>query len=135
MQGIKKFISQNCYKVLRKVKSKVKIYGYQLFNNTLPQYGQNIVWEIADGTSETNAEVDAFYFGKPVISFLNLERLNLRALRGVKGVKFVITADELKQSLGLIKPGKSNDLKVEDFFYLDSSFPRWKKLLQVNRDN
>ena len=75
----------------------------------------------------TSVAVDAYCAGKPVITILDGESLNLSPLRGSSGVQFVSTAKELAIA---INRAEVNDLEQrENYFYLDVELPRWKEWL------
>ena len=86
--------------------------------------------EIVYTSSVTSAAVDAYCFGKHVISVLDQATLNLSPLRGIKaGVSFVTTPEELEKILNNIDSAIDTDKQRVDYFYLNAELPRWKELL------
>lgn len=80
-------------------------------------------------SSVTSAAVDAYSAGLQVISVLDPTTLNLSPLRGVAGVRFVSSAETLRDAL-LEVHLQSGDLHERvDYFNVDSSLPRWRALL------
>ena len=84
----------------------------------------------------TSAAVDAFCAGKYVISILDPRSLNLSPLKvkGIKGVTFVSSVNELAQLLNNIDKININ-INInqgEDYFYIERDLPRWRKLLKVD---
>ena len=80
-------------------------------------------------SNSTSAAVDAYYAGKPVVTFLNPGSLNFSPLRGSKSVLFVSSPRELASVLNDIGQIKGVRGQGEGYFYLDSKLPRWKNLL------
>lgn len=85
--------------------------------------------DMAYTSAGTSAAVDAYCAGVPVISVLDPGTLNLSPLRGINGVHFVSTPDELAKALTTAASGHRVKRNVQDFFHLDTDLPRWKKLL------
>jgi len=80
--------------------------------------------DIAYSSGVTSAAVDAYCVGVPVISVLDLNKLNLSPLRDCAGAVFISTSKEL--ALALVSSGV---VGRNSFFSLDSNLPRWRKLL------
>lgn len=74
----------------------------------------------------TSAAVDAYCAGKKVISMLDPNTLNLSPLLDFKDVLFVSSPEELAEALNDFSTITSTK---RDFFYLDSSFSRWRNLI------
>ena len=84
----------------------------------------------------TSAAVDAFCAGKYVITIMDPRNLNLSPLKakGLKGVSFVSSADDLAQLLNNIDKIKIN-ININqggNYFYIERGLPRWRKLLKVD---
>lgn len=86
-------------------------------------------------SSNTAAAVDAYCAGVPVVSLLDPSRLNLSPLRGREGVSFVSTPEELTRALISAASGPRGIFSADDFFWLDSTMPRWKNLIGVGAVN
>lgn len=85
-------------------------------------------FDLAFSSNSTAAGLDAFLAGLPVVVFLDDEDFNHSPLRGVDGVQFVGTAEELAAVLGAV--GRNVPVsRVEDFFWLDGQLPRWHSVL------
>lgn len=107
----------------------IKLNDYQknrmtLTSETMPELlsQYNVVYT----DNITSAAVDAYCAGKKVISMLDPNTLNLSPLLDFKDVFFVSSPEELAEAL--------NDFSTitftkRDFFYLDSSFSRWRNLI------
>jgi len=80
----------------------------------------------------TSAAIDAYYFGKRVISAHNLENLNHSALRNFDDVFFVSNPDELLSKIIAVLVDGSTCLSSVDYFHTDNSLPRWRKVLLYN---
>lgn len=87
------------------------------------------LFDVAYTSCLTSAAVDAYCAGLQVISVLDSTVLNLSPLRGVNGVKFVSSPEELRDVLQEA-PGQV-DVPTEqvNYFNVDSSLPRWSALL------
>ena len=86
-------------------------------------------FDIAYTSSATSAAVDAYSAGLQVISVLDPTALNLSPLRGVAGVRFVSTAEMLRDAL-FEMPSRTGYVQERvNYFNLDKSLPRWQALL------
>lgn len=85
--------------------------------------------DIAFVSAATSAALDAYCSDLPVITFENLNELNLSPLRGVKGVSFVNTSSELASKVVELMSSQPQNSVSIDIFTLDSTLTRWKKLL------
>jgi surface carbohydrate biosynthesis protein (TIGR04326 family) len=83
-------------------------------------------------SSMTSAAVDAYCTGIQVISFFRSDTLNLSPLRGIKGVRFVGTPNELKQALDKTFATSPRIHRKASIFRYDKNIPRWKKLFAIN---
>ena len=87
-------------------------------------------YDVAYASNNTSAAVDAYFAGVPVAIGFDDEDLNFSPLRGRAGIRFVATPEELARSdrerFGQFRHAS------EDFFHLDASLPRWKRLLGRN---
>jgi len=77
----------------------------------------------------TSAEIDAYCSGRPIINYLDPYDLNFSNLRGIDGIKFVSTSEELDEALEQIEFDGYVKGKPEDFFWLDPELPKWNALL------
>lgn len=87
------------------------------------------VSDIAFTSAATSAALDAYCSKLPVITFQNLNELNLSPLRGVKEVTFVNTSKELALKVLELYSSPPQDSVLVEFFTLDPTLNRWKKLL------
>ena len=87
-------------------------------------------FDIAYTSSVTSAAVDAYSAGLQVISVLNPTTLNLSPLRGVAGVRFVSSAEMLRDALLAVPSRKGSIHDRVNYFNVDSSLPRWQALLK-----
>ncbi len=85
-------------------------------------------FDIALAHHSTSAALDAHQGGLPVVVFLQGDSFNLSPLRGVRGVTFVGTADEMSSALQA-STLENTEPAVDEFFWLDPKLPRWKRLL------
>jgi surface carbohydrate biosynthesis protein (TIGR04326 family) len=80
----------------------------------------------------TSSSVDAYCYGIPVATCLDLDSLNQSPLRGFKGVLFTNSAQELARyiikSLDAQKYNKS--IQTSNYFYLNNSLEKWKNILK-----
>jgi len=83
----------------------------------------------------TSAGLEAFCAGITVISYLDPYNLNWSIVRDIDGLEFISSSKELVQALERIKSGSRISVKPENFFWLDSELPRWRKLLKLNTEN
>lgn len=86
-------------------------------------------FDIAYTSNVTSSAVDAYSAGLKVISVLNPADLNISPLRGVAGVRFVSSPDELLEALNEALFYDVQKYKKLNYFYVDSSLPRWRALL------
>ncbi len=88
--------------------------------------------DIVYTSNMTSAALDAYCSGLPVVSALDPRGLNLSPIRGCPSAAFASTPKELIEAI--IHFGKSPPLTVkqDEFFLLDLSLPRWKKLMQLD---
>jgi surface carbohydrate biosynthesis protein (TIGR04326 family) len=85
--------------------------------------------DVAFSSAATSAALDAYCIGLPVITIENLNELNLSPLRGVNGVSFVSSHNELASKVTeLMSSQPHNSIPIE-IFTLDSNLARWKRLL------
>ncbi len=87
------------------------------------------VCDVAYTSNATSAAADVYCAGIPVISVLDPNALNQSPLRGRKGAVFASTPEELANALvsAVASPHSMEDRR--NFFTLDLSLPRWRKLL------
>lgn len=106
--------------------------SFELTNKPLAEIMQN--FDLAFSSNTTSAGMDAFLAGMPVAVFLDDADFNHSPLRGINGVQFVGTAEEMA---GALQPGRNNAAPpaIEDFFWLDTQLPRWHMVLSKIRNN
>ncbi len=80
----------------------------------------------------TSSALDTFCAGITVINYLDSYDFNFSPLRGIPEAKFINSADELVEAVKQVETGKWQSGKPEDFFWMDSDLPRWKKLLELD---
>jgi surface carbohydrate biosynthesis protein (TIGR04326 family) len=87
-------------------------------------------YDIALSANSTSAAVDAYVARLTVIIGIDGDALNLSPLRGRPGAHFVSTSKELAAALQTLRRDNAAvDTQHEDFFFLDTDLPRWKRLL------
>lgn len=89
-------------------------------------------YDFAFTSSTTSAAVDAYLNGLPVVVMLDNKELNMSPLRAQPGVHFVSTHEELAKALLCINHYTNDSSLRNEFFFLDSDLPRWRKLLGLN---
>lgn len=99
---------------------------FELTNKPLAEIMPN--FDLAFSSNTTSAGLDAFLAGLPVVVFLDDGDFNHSPLRGVNGVQFVGTAEEMAAVLQTDKHSVTTPA-IENFFWLNSQLPRWRKLL------
>jgi len=88
-------------------------------------------FDVAYTSSATSAAVEAYCAGLQVISVLDPEILNLSPLRGIAGVEFVSSPEQLLDALKRIGSGLGESRNLIRYFNTDSSLSGWKSLLSV----
>lgn len=83
-------------------------------------------YDIACCSNLTSAAVDAYSAGLPVIVMLTQTDFNGSPLRGLSDIDFVSSPQELMMALH--RPLKTGNNR-RDFFFLDTTLPRWRQLL------
>lgn len=86
-------------------------------------------FDVAYSSNGTSAGVDVLLAGLPVVVWLDDDDLNLSDLRGLPGVAFVGSSADLAESLRGIRSGDVAAPAVPEFFTLDASLSRWRRLL------
>lgn len=79
--------------------------------------------------SVSSAAVDAYCAGKPLVCLLDTSVLNLSPLRGHNGVNFVSNSHDFSRILNNKNILNEKVSQRKNYFYIDSSLKRWKKLL------
>jgi surface carbohydrate biosynthesis protein (TIGR04326 family) len=88
-------------------------------------------FDIAYSTNLTSAAVDAYIAGLQVVVMFNNAEMNFSPLRGMVGVCFVNTAEEMAKAMQMVEEKGVNTPDANDFFFLDPELPRWRKLLST----
>jgi surface carbohydrate biosynthesis protein (TIGR04326 family) len=91
-------------------------------------------FDVAYASSVTSAAVDAYLAGLPVAVLLTQEDLVFSPLRGQPGAHFVAEPEELAAVLQEARDSPVKRREWNDFFFLDAALPRWRRLLNVERD-
>lgn len=86
-------------------------------------------FDIAVSANATSAAVDLHLAGVPVVVVLDASELNFSPLRGRPNVRFAASPAELAAILRSPETWGKNDTDADDFFFLDSQLPRWRRLL------
>ena len=102
--------------------------SFELTNKPLAEIMQD--FDLAFSSNTSSAGLDALLAGLPVMIFLDEEDFNHSPLRGVEGVRFVSSAQELATALRSDERS-GHAAAAEDFFWLDSELPRWRKVLST----
>ena len=81
----------------------------------------------------TSASLERHLMGIPTIVMLDTNGLNFSPLAGVQGSRFAGSATELASHLISIAEGEGggSSLGVDEFFWLDAEFPRWRRALNL----
>jgi surface carbohydrate biosynthesis protein (TIGR04326 family) len=85
--------------------------------------------DVIYSSTATSASAEAYSLGIPVITFIDPLNLNLSPLRGLPGVFFVNSSEDLSNALLASKKYKFSSKYTNKIFLLDLDIPRWKKLL------
>ncbi|MDX8409022.1 MAG: hypothetical protein R8J84_03100, partial [Mariprofundales bacterium] len=90
-------------------------------------------FDLAFVSNTTSAGLDVLLSNLAVAVFLDGETFNHSPLRGVDGVCFVRTSNDLA---GFLQSSDRNRVppQVEDFFWLDAGFCRWRRLVAACLD-
>jgi surface carbohydrate biosynthesis protein (TIGR04326 family) len=93
-------------------------------------------YDVVFSSNTTNACVDCLLMGAKVIIFMDSDELNHNPLRGIEGIQFVRSPDELYTALNSKDNNKIN-YKNETFFWLNSEIPLWKSIIKKlsNKEN
>ena len=86
-------------------------------------------YDCAIAISSTNAAVEAYVKGLPVIISLDETMPNVSPLRGMSDVSFVSTTDEMINALRAVAQRKGAPRDHGEFFFLDQRLSRWERLL------
>lgn len=84
--------------------------------------------ELVIVSGSTSAILDVYLAGLYVIGFISRNALNFSPLREIPGVKFVSNPKEM--SAAIIDSVTKTASKPQDYFWLDQSLPRWRRLLK-----
>ena len=87
-------------------------------------------YNLAISSIYTSAALEVYEVGLPLITVLDQNNFNSSPLRGIDGVQFVATSNELEKAFTASVENKFN--KKNNFFFTSSSeLNRWEKLLLV----
>jgi surface carbohydrate biosynthesis protein (TIGR04326 family) len=86
--------------------------------------------DVAYTSNMTSAAVDAYSAGVPVVSVLDGDAFNISPLRGMSGVTYVMSAEELGKALGAARSA-AGSAPSGRFFHIDRQLPRWRALLEL----
>jgi surface carbohydrate biosynthesis protein (TIGR04326 family) len=89
-------------------------------------------YDVIFSGNTTSAAVEAYVSGLPLAIMLDGSNLNVSPLRGEDGIRFVSSTEELAIALQENCTPSSDGLS---FFYLDSDYPRWRKILLTHAAN
>jgi surface carbohydrate biosynthesis protein (TIGR04326 family) len=87
--------------------------------------------DIAFTSAKTTSAVDAYCAGLTVISILDPLTLNLSPLRGVLGIQYVDTPQQLSAAINFSCENYYPSTKRDSYFTFGSNLLRWKTLLQL----
>ncbi len=85
--------------------------------------------DVAYTSSSTQAAADAYCAGIPVVSILDGDTFNISPLKGLSGVIYVASPDELAKAL-LFAP-RCENARIS-LFSLDKELPRWRRVLGLD---
>lgn len=131
LMNIKIFLTIKPHPICHIKKEDYPALSFELTDKPLAEIMRGFDFAFSCNTS--SAGLDALLAGLPVVIFLKEGDFNHSPLRGIKGVQFANTGQELAAALLSIKPDRSA-FTARDFFWLDSQLPRWQKLLSTTRD-
>ena len=87
---------------------------------------------LAYTSCSTSSSVDAYCYGIPVATCLDLNSLNQSPLRNFKGVLFTnsarVLAKYIVKSLDIHE--YNENIKTDNYFYLNNSLEKWKNILK-----
>jgi len=85
-------------------------------------------FDFAFSCNTSSASLDALLAGLSVVVFLKDGDFNHSPVRGVDGVQFVSSAEQLAAAL---QSGKRNTClpSIKNFFFLDSQLPKWRRVI------
>ena len=87
-------------------------------------------YNLAISSIYTSAALEVYEVGLPLITVLDHNNFNSSPLRGIDGVSFVATSNELEKAF--IAYVDNNFHKKNNFFYTSNSeLNRWEKLILV----
>lgn len=81
-------------------------------------------------SAATTSAIDAYCVGLPVISILDPLTLNLSPLRGVPGVQYVNTPQQLAAAINFLCENYQSPTDSVSYFTLGSDLSKWKTLLK-----
>lgn len=90
------------------------------------------ICDLALTSATTSSAVEAYCVGLDVMVFLDQDAVNLSALRGVDGVRFITHSDDLADAIESCSGRTDLTRGVRPFFYLDPELPGWMALLRNN---
>jgi surface carbohydrate biosynthesis protein (TIGR04326 family) len=84
-------------------------------------------FDLAFSSNSSSAGLDALLSGVPLAVFLDDNSLNHSPLRGVPGIRFVNSPEELAKVLE--SNAEREQVALDRFFWLDEDLPRWRALV------
>lgn len=87
--------------------------------------------EVALASVYTSSGLDAACAGVRTAIFLDPEECNFSPLRSVAGTEFFSSGRELLQVIARLETSSDIAQSVEDYFWVDSELPRWKKVVDA----
>lgn len=84
-------------------------------------------FDLAFSSNSSSAGLDALLSGVPLAVFLDDNSLNHSPLRGVPGIRFVNSPEELAKVLE--SNAEREQVALDRFFWLDKDLPRWRALV------
>jgi len=87
---------------------------------------------LAYTSCSTSSSIDVYCYGIPVVTCLDINSLNQSPLRGFKGVLFTNSAKLLAKHIvkSLVVQKYNANIQTDNYFYLNSSLEKWKKILK-----
>lgn len=81
-------------------------------------------------SNSTTVALEAFLYGKKVISLLDSEILNFSPLKGVEEVSFISNYFDLIDQIKSFNNNINYSTNISKYFWMDQSLKKWEKLLK-----